>query len=341
MATTNSPENVQNDNSAEKRYELTNHLGNVLAVVSGEKKGSSAQILSLTDYYPFGMEMDGRKYEKDGDYMYGFTGHEKEFDMANDVYTTDFRLLDARVGRWLSVDPMFKKYAGISSYNYCAGNPVVMVDPDGRENVYSYANIPENRINICKAKNYKTHEHMIDFHAHGNLWYMSTADSTADGKRIDTGKAFDDFLSVNSTEWKNRKALEPKDRQFISIMLHSCETGKEQFNIACKISIYFEDVPIIAPTTKVQCWGEEENKEVVRCQEVGAYDWYWDIDYNPFTNKVGLAEEGKWNIYYNGYTIGSYSNKDIKELVENPEKLKETILNELKKIIQKNDKQNE
>ena len=84
--------------------------------------------------YPFGMEMDGRKYVKDvadGGYRYGFTGHEKEFDMANDVYTTDYRLLDARIGRWLSVDPLYKKYAGISSYNYCLNNPVRHIDPTG------------------------------------------------------------------------------------------------------------------------------------------------------------------------------------------------------------------
>ena len=36
----------------------------LLAVVSGEKKDGSAQILSITDYYPFGMEMDGRMYVK-------------------------------------------------------------------------------------------------------------------------------------------------------------------------------------------------------------------------------------------------------------------------------------
>ncbi len=34
---------------------------------------------------------------------------------------------------WLSVDPLFEKYAGMSPYNYCAGNPVMMVDEDGRE----------------------------------------------------------------------------------------------------------------------------------------------------------------------------------------------------------------
>ena len=34
---------------------------------------------------------------------------------------------------WLSVDPMADKYPNMSPYNYCAGNPVKLVDPDGRE----------------------------------------------------------------------------------------------------------------------------------------------------------------------------------------------------------------
>ena len=62
-----------------------------------------------------------------------FTGHEKESDLAEGIYTTEYRLYDARVGRWLSVDPLFEKYVGMSSYNYCAGNPMMMVDPDGRK----------------------------------------------------------------------------------------------------------------------------------------------------------------------------------------------------------------
>ena len=136
VATTNSHNGEQEDNSAEKRYELTNHLGNVLAVVSGEKtEDGSAQILSLTDYYPYGMEMDGRKYVKDvadGGYRYGFTGHEKEFDMANDVYTTDYRLLDARIGRWLSVDPFAQGYPDISPYVSVVNNPVCFVDVNGQ-----------------------------------------------------------------------------------------------------------------------------------------------------------------------------------------------------------------
>lgn len=32
----------------------------------------------------------------------------------------------------MSVDPLLTKYPGMSSYNYCVGNPVILVDYDGR-----------------------------------------------------------------------------------------------------------------------------------------------------------------------------------------------------------------
>ena len=112
-------------------YELTNHLGNVMAVISDEASDTNEPtVVSLSDYYPFGMTEPGRSWNS-GDYRFGYTGHEKENDLAEGVYTTEYRLLDTRLGRWLSVDPLFTEYPDMSSYNYCGGNPMVSVDPSG------------------------------------------------------------------------------------------------------------------------------------------------------------------------------------------------------------------
>ena len=35
--------------------------------------------------------------------------------------------------KWLSVDPMSDKYPSMSPYNYCANNPVKLIDPNGME----------------------------------------------------------------------------------------------------------------------------------------------------------------------------------------------------------------
>ena len=112
-------------------YELTNHLGNVMAVISDKASDTNEPtVVSLSDYYPFGMTEPGRSWNA-GDYRFGYTGHEKENDLAEGVYTTEYRLLDTRLGRWMSVDPLFAKYVDVSSYNYCLNNPVVYIDPTG------------------------------------------------------------------------------------------------------------------------------------------------------------------------------------------------------------------
>ena len=67
-------------------YELSNHLGNVLAVVSDRKVPTTANptglgavdhydadVVQYTDYYPFGMQMPER-FSADNDYRYEFYG---------------------------------------------------------------------------------------------------------------------------------------------------------------------------------------------------------------------------------------------------------------------------
>ena len=80
-------------------YELTNHLGNVMAVISDEASTTDEPtVVSLSDYYPYGMTEPGRSWNS-GDYRFGHTGHEKENDLAEVVYTTEYRLLDTRLDR--------------------------------------------------------------------------------------------------------------------------------------------------------------------------------------------------------------------------------------------------
>ena len=170
VATTNSHNGEQEDNSAEKRYELTNHLGNVLAVVSDQKKeDGSAQILNLMDYYPFGMEMDGRKYEKDaadGGYRYGFEGHEKE-DIDGSSLDFGERIYDARLGRWSSIDILSAAYPKHSPYNFVMNNPTLLVDPDGMR-VAINSQLAVDDLNALLV-NYNTGEHYNIFYANNGF----------------------------------------------------------------------------------------------------------------------------------------------------------------------------
>ena len=57
----------------------------------------------------------------------------KELDEETGYYYYGARYYTPELGVWLSVDPLADKYPSMSAFMYCAGNPVVLVDPDGRE----------------------------------------------------------------------------------------------------------------------------------------------------------------------------------------------------------------
>ena len=125
-----------------REYELKNHLGNVLGVVSdlkfGENPDSSlryyAQLLSVGDYYPFGMEMVGRYWEG-SDYRYGFQGQEGDDEVAgsgNSVFFK-YRVHDPRIGRFLSVDPLVASYPGNGPYNFSENVVINFIELEGLE----------------------------------------------------------------------------------------------------------------------------------------------------------------------------------------------------------------
>jgi RHS repeat-associated protein len=62
---------------------------------------------------------------------YTFSGKEKDVETGYGYFGA--RYYDSGLSIWLSVDPMSDKYPNMSPYNYCANNPVMLVDPDGRE----------------------------------------------------------------------------------------------------------------------------------------------------------------------------------------------------------------
>ncbi len=122
----------------EKNYEMTNHLGNVLAVVSDKKLYSNnvylADVKSVSDYYPFGMIMPGKtSYDPGNEYRYGFNQAEKVNEIAGEGNTYDLgsRLYNPRLGRPLTIDPRASEYAWQSSYAYYMNSPIWQIDYKG------------------------------------------------------------------------------------------------------------------------------------------------------------------------------------------------------------------
>jgi RHS repeat-associated protein len=104
------------------------HLGSTSYVTDAD--GNIAQHV---EYIPYGEVF---VEERNSQFSTNFLFNAKELDNETGLYYYGARYLDPTGAMWLSVDPMWEKYAGMSPYNYCAGNPVKLVDPDGEDYVF-------------------------------------------------------------------------------------------------------------------------------------------------------------------------------------------------------------
>jgi RHS repeat-associated protein len=123
----------------EKRYELSNHLGNVLAVITDRRIQScdngnvmhyEAQVVSISDYYPFGMMIQERKFDAVS-YRFGFNGKELDDETYNGSIAFEARIYDARLGRFMSIDPLSQEYPWQSVYSYYLNSPISTIDVMG------------------------------------------------------------------------------------------------------------------------------------------------------------------------------------------------------------------
>ena len=67
---------------------------------------------------------------------------------------------------WLSVDPMSDKYPSMSPYNYCANNPVILVDPDGRD-IYTFDD--KGNIYLYEAIEGSSTDHLVVLDKNGKV----------------------------------------------------------------------------------------------------------------------------------------------------------------------------
>ena len=65
------------------------------------------------------------------DPRYKYTGKERDVETGYDYFGA--RYYDARIARWLMVDPLAEKYPRWSPYHYGANNPLRIIDPNGED----------------------------------------------------------------------------------------------------------------------------------------------------------------------------------------------------------------
>lgn len=114
------------------------YLGNIR--MDYNSKGNSRYYLNqMNNYYSYGgdrCDVDkniiGMNYNIDAQY-HKYNG--KELDRMHGLRLYDYgaRQYDPAIGLFTSVDPNCEKYYNVSPYAYCHANPVMRIDPDGKD----------------------------------------------------------------------------------------------------------------------------------------------------------------------------------------------------------------
>jgi RHS repeat-associated protein len=125
--------------------------------------GYGLDFQTVSNYYPFGMQMPGMAWSEGSGYRYGFQGQEKDNEIYGEGNAISFkyRVHDPRLGRFLSVDPLRSSYPHNSTYAFSENRVVDGIDLEGREwSRYTDGNGVEHI--HCQIKVYTTKELIAD-----------------------------------------------------------------------------------------------------------------------------------------------------------------------------------
>ena len=92
--------------------------------------GNIGEVLQSMEYLPSGVTYNQRNYSMQ---PYRFCGKEEVTLHGFDMYDSQARWQYSLIPRFSSMDPLAEDYYHLSPYAYCAGDPVNLVDPDGRK----------------------------------------------------------------------------------------------------------------------------------------------------------------------------------------------------------------
>lgn len=143
------------------RYHVTDHLGSVVAVVDG----ITGAVYQANEYAPYGERADNTAVPTSSaptgeTFREQFTGKESQaLDFTAPYLDFGARHYSPSLSRWLAPDPLSEKYYDISPYAYCDGNPVMLVDEDGRD--------------FRKKRRFKTIIISADYYVEDELSYKS------------------------------------------------------------------------------------------------------------------------------------------------------------------------
>ena len=182
----------------DKLFELSNHLGNVLATVSDKKIQHTTdgvtidfynpEVVTANDYYPGGMMMPGRSYQANATskYRYSINGQEKESLLNDNITTAEYWEYDSRIGKRWNLDPVVNP--GQSPYLTFGGNPIANIDPNGADTINFTRNTTIRKSGTMKSN--------LDNYSSKKIPDLITSTASID---IKAAKGLDIFRLIDNT----------------------------------------------------------------------------------------------------------------------------------------------
>ena len=175
---------IPNDTTREETFFYhSDHLGSTSYIT--DDKGNITQ---YDAYLPYG-ELLVDEYSSSEDMPYKFNG--KEMDSETGLYYYGARYMNSVISIWNTPDALIEAKPFVSSYTYCLGNPILLIDPDGNWERNSNGNLVsqrgDNAASYAKYTGYSTDQALSILLANGVTINSNGILSLKEGQEIFDG----------------------------------------------------------------------------------------------------------------------------------------------------------
>ena len=175
---------IPNDTTKEETFFYhSDHLGSTSYIT--DDKGNITQ---YDAYLPYG-ELLVDEHSSSEDMPYKFNG--KEMDSDTGLYYYGARYMNPVISIWNTPDALIEAKPFVSSYTYCLGNPILLIDPDGNWERNSNGNLVsqrgDNAASYAKYTGYSTDQALSILLANGVTINSNGIQSLNEGQEIFDG----------------------------------------------------------------------------------------------------------------------------------------------------------
>ena len=297
-------------------HHITDHLGSVRAITDA----GTGTVVETSDFLPFGTRWSltsgsSTATVTDAANRWRYSGKEEQKAINAALPLLDYgaRMYDPAIARWMSVDPMAEKYYPMSPYGYCAGNPIIIIDPDGKIILFSKDadnSFKEKFSNVVRfMNNHYTSYNLAKLQDSDIVYYISPVSSS-------DGKSSSHFNPDNKTiYWDPDVVIYNEESQIIvspaTVLAHEAAHA-----IHYDSAIHNERFSSFALKTKKGSdkeYSSKEEREVITTTEQTAARRHGDISSKMVTRENHSGKAYSINTYFPDVTGIEELTKKIRE----------------------------